>query len=192
MASAPAPAGQISEVGPRDGLQSPERTMATADKCAWIDALHAAGLREIESGCFVAATRLPQRTDEAEVVRHARSLPGLTVLALVPNLGGASAAQANVRRTREQRVDEVRAIAALRAERSPQVGLEIAPRTAGAGRARCRAAARPELRRGHHRHAVRRRGGRRRGGPAYFLITCSRALSRSCAPPASACTRCST
>ena len=180
MASAPAPAGRISEVGPRDGLQSPERTMATADKCAWIDALHAAGLREIESGCFVAATLLPQMTDEAEVVRHARSLPGLTVLALVPNL----------RRPREQRVDEVRAIAALRAERSPQVGLEIAPhrlrphaaqRTAGAGRARCRAAARPGLRRGHHRQAVRRRGGRRRGGPAYFLITCSRALSRSCA-----------
>ena len=29
----------ISEVGPRDGLQSVNRNMATADKLAWIDAL---------------------------------------------------------------------------------------------------------------------------------------------------------
>ena len=38
----------ISEVGPRDGLQSVKATMPTADKLRWIDALHAAGLREIE------------------------------------------------------------------------------------------------------------------------------------------------
>jgi hydroxymethylglutaryl-CoA lyase len=37
---------------------------------------------------------------------------------------------ANVRRTRAQMVEEVRAIAALRAERSPQVGLEIGISTA--------------------------------------------------------------
>lgn len=38
----------ISEVGPRDGLQSVAAVMPTAAKCAWIDALVAAGLREIE------------------------------------------------------------------------------------------------------------------------------------------------
>ena len=32
----------ISEVGPRDGLQSVKATMVTADKLRWIDALHAA------------------------------------------------------------------------------------------------------------------------------------------------------
>jgi hydroxymethylglutaryl-CoA lyase len=143
------PAVRISEVGPRDGLQSIERRMATADKCAWIDALHAAGLREIEVGSFVPAALLPQMADVAEVVRHARTLPGLTVLALVPNLRGATAALAagvhkltvpvsasaahslaNVRRTREQMVEEVRAIAALRAQSAPQVGLDIGISTA--------------------------------------------------------------
>jgi hydroxymethylglutaryl-CoA lyase len=130
-------------------LQSIERRMATADKCAWIDALHAAGLREIEVGSFVPAALLPQMADVAEVVRHARTLPGLTVLALVPNLRGATAALAagvhkltvpvsasaahslaNVRRTREQMVEEVRAIAALRAQSAPQVGLDIGISTA--------------------------------------------------------------
>jgi hypothetical protein len=36
-----------SEVGSRDGLQSVSRTLPTAHELAWIDALHAAGLREI-------------------------------------------------------------------------------------------------------------------------------------------------
>jgi hydroxymethylglutaryl-CoA lyase len=84
----------ISEVGPRDGLQSVKATMPTADKCRWITALAAAGLREIEVGSFVPATLLPQMADVAEVVRHAVTLPGLTVMALVPNRRGAEAALA--------------------------------------------------------------------------------------------------
>ena len=84
----------ISEVGPRDGLQSVKATMPTADKLRWIDALHAAGLREIEVASFVPARLLPQMADAAEVVRHAVTLPGLTVMALVPNLRGAEAALA--------------------------------------------------------------------------------------------------
>ena len=139
----------VSEVGPRDGLQSVARTMATGHKKAWIAALHAAGLREIEVGSFVPAKLLPQLADTAELVRYARTLPGLTVLALVPNLRGAQAAVeagvhkltvpvsasaahslANVRRTREQMVDEVRAIAEWRREHAPAVGLEIGISTA--------------------------------------------------------------
>ena len=84
----------ISEVGPRDGLQSVKATMPTAAKLRWIDALHAAGLREIEVASFVPAKLLPQMADAAEVVRHALTLPGLTVMALVPNLRGAEAALA--------------------------------------------------------------------------------------------------
>lgn len=84
----------ISEVGPRDGLQSVARPMATAHKCARIDALHAAGLRGIEVASFVPPRRLPQMADAAAVVRHARTLPGLTVLALAPNRRGAEAARA--------------------------------------------------------------------------------------------------
>ena len=82
----------ISEVGPRDGLQSVKATMPTADKLRWIDALYAAGVREIEVASFVPARLLPQMADAAEVVRHAITLPGLTVMALVPNRKGAQAA----------------------------------------------------------------------------------------------------
>jgi hydroxymethylglutaryl-CoA lyase len=139
----------ISEVGPRDGLQSVSRTMATAGKKAWIDALYAAGLREIEVASFVPAKLLPQMADAAAVVQHALTLPGLRVMALVPNLRGAEAALAagvhkltipvsasaahslaNVRKTREQMVDEVRNIVALRDERAPQVQFEAGMSTA--------------------------------------------------------------
>jgi hydroxymethylglutaryl-CoA lyase len=139
----------ISEVGPRDGLQSVKATMPTAQKLRWIDALYAAGLREIEVASFVPAKLLPQMADAAEVVRHARTLPGLTVMALVPNRRGAQAALdagvhkltvpvsasvahslANVRKTREEMVDELRAIAELRRETAPGVGLEAGISTA--------------------------------------------------------------
>ena len=40
----------VSEVGPRDGLQSVKGIMPTASKHRWIAALAQAGLREIEVG----------------------------------------------------------------------------------------------------------------------------------------------
>jgi hydroxymethylglutaryl-CoA lyase len=123
--------------------------MPTADKLRWIDALHAAGLREIEVASFVPARLLPQMADAAEVVAHARTLPGLTVMALVPNLRGAEAAlaagvhkltvpvsaseahsQANVRKSRADMVAEFRRIAELRAATAPQVALEAGMSTA--------------------------------------------------------------
>ena len=82
----------VSEVGPRDGLQSITRIMPTAAKKAWITAEAAAGLLEIEVGSFVPAKLLPQLADTAELVAHARTIPGLTVAVLVPNAKGAAAA----------------------------------------------------------------------------------------------------
>jgi hydroxymethylglutaryl-CoA lyase len=139
----------ISEVGPRDGLQSVKSIMPTQHKLEWIGALHAAGLREIEVASFVPAKLLPQMADAAEVVKHALSLPGLTVMALVPNLRGAQAALAagvhkltipvsasaahslaNVRKTREQMLDELRGIVALRNERAPHAKVEAGISTA--------------------------------------------------------------
>lgn len=139
----------ISEVGPRDGLQSVKATMATADKLRWIDALVAAGVREIEVASFVPAHLLPQMADAAEVVRHAAGHAGITVMALVPNVRGAEAALragvhkltmpvsasrahslANVRKTPEDMVEEVRAIARLRDELAPAVKLEAGISTA--------------------------------------------------------------
>ncbi|WP_374659453.1 hydroxymethylglutaryl-CoA lyase [Inhella sp.] len=122
----------VSEVGPRDGLQSISTVMPTAAKFAWIDALVAAGVREIEVGSFVPAKLLPQLADTADVVAHARRHAGLTVAVLVPNAKGAEAALAagahkltlplscsethslkNLRKTHAQVLDEARAIAAL-------------------------------------------------------------------------------
>lgn len=82
----------VSEVGPRDGLQSIASIMPTAAKLAWIRAEAAAGVREIEVGSFVPAALLPQLADTDELVRAARTIPGLTVAVLVPNLRGAQAA----------------------------------------------------------------------------------------------------
>jgi len=79
----------VSEVGPRDGLQSIDRIMPLAAKKAWIAAEAAAGVREIEVGSFVPASLLPQMADTAELVAFARTLPGLNVVALVPNAKGA-------------------------------------------------------------------------------------------------------
>ena len=139
----------ISEVGPRDGLQSVKATMSTADKFKWIDALVAAGVREIEVASFVPARLLPQMADAAEVVKYATTHPNVTVMALVPNLRGAQAALAagahkltmpvsasrahslaNVRKTPEDMVEEVRAIARLRDELAPTVKLEAGISTA--------------------------------------------------------------
>ena len=80
---------EVVEVGLRDGLQNLDVVMATADKCRWIAAEHAAGVREIEVGSFVPPQLLPQMADAGEVVAFARTLPGLTVAVLAPNLRGA-------------------------------------------------------------------------------------------------------
>ena len=143
------PSVLISEVGPRDGLQSVKATMATADKLRWIDALAAAGLREIEVASFVPAQLLPQMADAAQVVQHALRHSSVRVMALVPNLRGAKAAleagaqkitlpvsaspahsMANVRKTPEAMVEEVRAVLRLRDEIAPGVPVEVGMSTA--------------------------------------------------------------
>ncbi|MCL4720472.1 MAG: hydroxymethylglutaryl-CoA lyase [Gammaproteobacteria bacterium] len=122
----------VSEVGPRDGLQSIKSIMPTEAKKAWIAAEAAAGVREIEVCSFVPAKLLPQMADAAEVVAFARTIPGLTVLALVPNFKGAENAiaagahkiglplsasethsKANLRKTHAEVLEDVRRIAAL-------------------------------------------------------------------------------
>ena len=82
----------VSEVGPRDGLQSIDRVMPLAAKQAWLAAEAAAGVREIEVGSFVPPSLMPQMADTAELVAFARAIPGLNVVALVPNAKGAARA----------------------------------------------------------------------------------------------------
>ncbi len=129
----------ICEVGPRDGLQNAKHLMPTEAKKAWIAALAAAGLREIEVGSFVPPKLIPAMADTAEVVSFSREIPGLKVVALAPNLKGFQRAleagahkvtfpvsasrahsESNVRMTPQQMVEEVRRCAAL-----PHPGVEI-------------------------------------------------------------------
>ncbi|QVM82654.1 hydroxymethylglutaryl-CoA lyase [Novosphingobium decolorationis] len=87
----------ISEVGPRDGLQSIKQVMPLEAKKAWIAAEAAAGVKEIEVGSFVPPKLLPQMADTAELVEFAKGIEGLNVVALVPNARGAeNAAKAGV------------------------------------------------------------------------------------------------
>jgi hydroxymethylglutaryl-CoA lyase len=79
----------IREVGLRDGLQSIRTILPTQRKLEWIRDAYAAGQREIEVGSFVPARLLPQLADTAELVAFAKTLPGLVVSVLVPNLKGA-------------------------------------------------------------------------------------------------------
>jgi len=123
---------EISEVGPRDGLQSIKQIMSLEAKKAWVSAEAAAGVPEIEVGSFVPPRILPQLADTAELVAHARTIPGLVVAALIPNLKGAenaikagvhkitiplSASEThslkNVNRTHAQMIEEVKNIVAL-------------------------------------------------------------------------------
>ncbi len=82
----------ICEVGPRDGLQIAKTRMETGAKLRWIAAMAAAGVKEIEVGSFVPPRVIPQMADTEEVVRRSVEIPGLTVIALVPNLKGAQRA----------------------------------------------------------------------------------------------------
>ena len=129
----------ICEVGPRDGLQNAKHLMPTAAKKEWIRALADAGLKEIEVGSFVPPKLIPAMADTAEIVAYARTIPGIKVIALAPNLKGFQRAleagaqkvtfpvsasrqhsESNVRMTPDQMVEEVRKCA-----QHPHPGVEI-------------------------------------------------------------------
>jgi hydroxymethylglutaryl-CoA lyase len=131
---------QICEVGPRDGLQNAKQLMPTETKKAWISALAAAGLNEIEVGSFVPPKLIPAMADTGEIVKHALSIKGLMVVALAPNVKGFERARdagahkitfpvsashqhsmSNVRMTPDQMVEEVRKAAAMRDGKGPEI-----------------------------------------------------------------------
>ena len=130
----------ICEVGPRDGLQNAHHLMPTEAKKAWIAAMAAAGIEEIEVGSFVPPKLIPAMADTAEIVAFALAIPNLKVVALAPNVKGferavaagahkvtfpvsASRAHslANVRMTPEQMVEEVRKCVLLRGKNGPEI-----------------------------------------------------------------------
>jgi hydroxymethylglutaryl-CoA lyase len=139
----------VREVGLRDGLQSISRTLPTELKLRWIRDAYDAGVREIEVGSFVPARLLPQLADTAELVAEARKLPGLFTSVLVPNLRGAQSAiehqadlmllplsashahsLANLRKTPDEVVAEIRRIRELRDSSGSTCLIEVGISTA--------------------------------------------------------------
>lgn len=139
----------LREVGLRDGLQSIARTLPTAQKIEWIRDACDAGVREIEVGSFVPPKLLPQLADTAELVAFAKTLPGLVVSVLVPNLKGAERAMdsgadwmllplsashahslANLRKTPDEVVAEIAAMVRSREERGSSIRIEVGMSTA--------------------------------------------------------------
>lgn len=90
----------VQEVSPRDGLQIEPTWVDTADKIALIDQLSLAGFSRIEAGSFVSPKAIPALRDGDEVFRGIRRQPGVTYVALIPNLRGAQ-------RAIEARADEL-------------------------------------------------------------------------------------
>jgi hydroxymethylglutaryl-CoA lyase len=127
-----APDVHICEAGPRDGLQNLDIFVPTEAKCALIDAIAAAGVREIDAGSFVPPKVVPQFADVETVMAHALAhREAATIGALVPNFKGAERAiaagvdaiyfvisasethnQANVRRTIDEQLEGFRAVRA--------------------------------------------------------------------------------
>ncbi|MDQ6620846.1 MAG: hydroxymethylglutaryl-CoA lyase [Pseudomonadota bacterium] len=147
--STPASTVSIREVGLRDGLQSISRTVPTEQKLQWLREAFRAGSREIEVGSFVPPRLLPQLADTAELVTFAKTLPGLCVSVLVPNLRGAERAiearadvmllplsashahsLANLRKTPDAVLDDIRSIVhardATRSACEVEVGISTA------------------------------------------------------------------
>jgi hydroxymethylglutaryl-CoA lyase len=79
---------RIVEVGPRDGLQNETASIPTAAKIAFIDALSASGVGEIEASAFVSPRWVPQLSDAADVFASITRRPGVVYSALVPNRQG--------------------------------------------------------------------------------------------------------
>ena len=139
----------VREVGLRDGLQSISRVLPTAQKIEWIRDAYAAGQREIEVGSFVPARLLPQLADTDQLVEFAKTLPGLCVSVLVPNLKGAERAidsgadamlvplsashahsLANLRKTPDDVVEEIARIRDLRDAKGSKCLIEVGISTA--------------------------------------------------------------
>jgi hydroxymethylglutaryl-CoA lyase len=91
---------KIVEVGPRDGLQNEQQTIAADIKVELVDRLTRAGFPNIEAASFVSPKWVPQMATSSEVMERIARRPGVIYSALVPNMKGFDAALA-------ARVDEV-------------------------------------------------------------------------------------
>ncbi|MEC8135354.1 MAG: hydroxymethylglutaryl-CoA lyase, partial [Pseudomonadota bacterium] len=91
---------EITEVGPRDGLQAELNFIPTDAKIRFVNGLIAAGVPRIEFSSFVSPKAIPQLSDVVEVFKGIERTKPCTLAALVPNAHGAI-------RAVEAKVDEM-------------------------------------------------------------------------------------
>ncbi|MBT5264535.1 MAG: hydroxymethylglutaryl-CoA lyase [Rhodospirillaceae bacterium] len=88
---------EVTEVGPRDGIQAEPNFIPTEEKIRLVNALIDAGVPRIEFSSFVSPRAVPQLADVAEVLKGVDRTKGTVLSALVPNARGAiRAAEAGV------------------------------------------------------------------------------------------------
>ena len=134
----------MQEVGTRDGLQMESVFVPTEDKIALIDALSETGLSKIEVTSFVSPKAIPALRDAEIVMREIQRKPGVIYSALVPNVRGVERAiesrtdelnlvmsaseshnQANLRMSRDQSFEALRAVAAAGREGQLRVNVSL-------------------------------------------------------------------
>nr|WP_067294015.1 hydroxymethylglutaryl-CoA lyase [Marinobacterium profundum] len=123
----------LREVGLRDGLQLVKSFPTTDDKIEWLRREHAAGVRHFEVGSFLPASRFPQFADVRAMIDATKQLLGAFASALTLNERGVEDAlatgvdeiifvvsaterhsQANTRRSRNEAVEMIRRVDAMR------------------------------------------------------------------------------
>src|SRR5918997_6790271 len=92
---------QVVDVGPRDGLQNEDRTLAPEVRAELCDRLAAAGVTRIEAASFVNPKRVPQMAGAEEVIAAIDRNPDTSYVGLTLNERG-------YERAVEAGVDEVR------------------------------------------------------------------------------------
>ena len=79
---------EIVDVGPRDGLQNEDKTLAPETRSALCDRLAAAGVPRVETASFVNPKRVPQMADAEEVMTSLKRSPNTVYAGLVLNERG--------------------------------------------------------------------------------------------------------
>lgn len=131
---------EIVDVGPRDGLQNEDKTLAPEVRAGLCERLALAGLRRIEAASFVNPRRVPQMAGAEEVIHGIERRAGTSYAGLVLNEKGYErAVEAGVdevryafpvtetfaRRNQNTTVDEAAELAARLVERAPLNGVRV-------------------------------------------------------------------
>jgi hydroxymethylglutaryl-CoA lyase len=91
----------INDVAVRDGFQIEKAFVPTATKVEIINQLSRTGLHKIEVTSFVSPRAVPALADANEVLAGIERVPGITYVALIPNIRGAQNAAAAPRKPDE-------------------------------------------------------------------------------------------